>query len=1069
MSSIFLFVYTLSGVAGLIYEVCWTRLLTQYIGHTTAAASTVVAAFMGGLALGASAGGALASRLSPRHALRAYALLELLVVGLAVALPFELVAVTPLLGSAYQNGDASALFPVLRLGACLVMITLPAVALGATFPMAIRWFARTARNVARASGTLYAANTIGAATGSLLAGFVFIPSLGISASIRIGVLASIGAAAGALVLYVRSHGDAEQPVEDDDAAPRNAGGDAQKKRSAKHTTVSAERPAQTHSLDPRFIAAGVLALSGFGALLHEIAWTRILALVLGPTIYAFSAAVAAVIAGTALGSSLGTWIAGRSERPGFWLALVLTLGALATTITAVLAGGYIPRSVAQELTVAPNLFDLLVQQTAWLSTSLVLPTSACLGAAFPLALALCGASNVSAPRRFGSVYAINTLGAVSGSLAAGFFFIPRLGLQPTLSIATACFIVAALIVLSDVVLPTRARIIAVGGIVIASAVLLLQPAWDRELLASGVYLYAPDVPPGLDREALLKAGDLLYYREGAAATVSVKRLTGTTTLAVDGKVDASNRRDMLTQKLIAHLPLLIHRAAKKVAIVGLGSGATAGAALQHPVERVDVIEISPEVVEASQFFVNENRHALSDPRLRMIVGDGRSHLLLSDEKYDVIISEPSNPWIAGVAALFTEEFFAGVKARLTPDGIVCQWAHTYNISDADLRRIVSTFRSVFPEGTAWLVGGDDVLLIASNAPLADRISQIANEWPAEAAADLDSLAVRDPFSLLSLYAAGPQELARYTANAEPYSDDRMTLEFSAPRELRQPDAAGNSSAIESLFNEETAPIAVRTAKEKAGATEWRNRAAMLAKSDVDALAYDDYIQALQIDASDTTALDGLVTTALVLRRASDGLAWVKAFMQNRPPSAAASVAMSRLMAASGAREDAIAEATRARALAPSTSAPLEQLAELYADASNTEQLAAIVDDLKHLAPTKAATHYYSAALALLGGQLDEAVADGNNAVAADPSYAAVYDLLGAAHTKRGDATLARQQFLTSLRFNAHDSTAYTNLGVLELAAGNRDRAANYFAEALWLEPDSVPARAGLSEARAAKP
>ena len=159
-----------------------------------------------------------------------------------------------------------------------------------------------------------------------------------------------------------------------------------------------------------------------------------------------------------------------------------------------------------------------------------------------------------------------------------------------------------------------------------------SPPWDRELLASGVYMYAPYVPKDLDLETQLKAGELLYYEEGAAATVSVKKLTGTTTLAVDGKTDASNRGDMLTQKLIAHLPLLLHQDPKDVFIIGLGSGMTAGAALTHPIARADVIEISPEVVKASDFFKAENRNALADPRTHLIVGDGRSHLALSNRQ-----------------------------------------------------------------------------------------------------------------------------------------------------------------------------------------------------------------------------------------------------------------------------------------------------------------------------------------------------------------------------------------------------------------------------------------------------
>jgi hypothetical protein len=228
------------------------------------------------------------------------------------------------------------------------------------------------------------------------------------------------------------------------------------------------------------------------------------------------------------------------------------------------------------------------------------------------------------------------------------------------------------------------------------------------------------LPAGADRDAALGAGRLLYYREGAMGTVSVKALTGDRSLAIDGKVDASTARDMLTQKALAHLPLLLHPNPRTAAVVGLGSGVTLGAALVHPLESADVVEISPEVVAASRFFDAENRRALDDPRAHLVAGDGRSHLALTRQRYDVVISEPSNPWMAGVAALFTDTFFRTVRDRLTPGGIFCQWAHTYDINDADLRSIVATFRSVFPEGTMWLVADGDLLLVGSTASLEPR-------------------------------------------------------------------------------------------------------------------------------------------------------------------------------------------------------------------------------------------------------------------------------------------------------------------------------------------------------------
>jgi spermidine synthase len=1044
---LFVVAYTCSGLAGLIYEVSWTRLLTLYIGHTTAAASAVVAAFLGGLAVGAAAGGRMASRWSRQQSLYAYILLEIGVIAVAFTLPFELSLLTPFLASAYNDGAGVWMFPTARVAVCLMLVFVPAVFLGATFPMAIRWFASEEPNAPRASGVLYAANTVGAAMGALLAGFVLIPTIGLAWTTGVGMAASAVAAAAAAVLLPRDE-DSAGPAAPIDRKTRG--------------TERARGPAF-----PLWVAPAILGLSGFAALMHEIVWMRILSLLLGPTIYAFSATLAAVVAGVAIGSGLGAWIVGRTRHAAGWLACTLAGAAVSGSYTCSLAGTAIPSLVAREVAAAPGAFDALLRQGLFLTAALITPISICLGAAFPLALALAGDARERVARRYALVYAVNTIGAVSGSLAAGFLAIPLVGLETSLQVVTVCLIAASLIVAAGPALRTASRIGALLASAAAAAILVLSPPWDRELLASGVYMYAPFVPKDLDLNTLLKAGTLLYYREGAAATVSVKRLTGTMTLAVDGKTDASNRGDMLTQKLVAHLPLLLHENPRAVAIVGLGSGVTLGSALRHPMARADVLEISPEVVEASRFFDDENHHALDDARANLIVGDGRSHLLLSRRRYDVIISEPSNPWIAGVAALFTREFFLAARGRLAPGGIICQWANVYNISEHDLRSIVATFISVFPEGTAWLVGPEDVLLIASTGSLDDRLANIERHWTRPSVAeDLALVSALQPFSLLSLFVAGPRELARYSAGAGTFSDDRMTLEFSAPRQIHAHAAGANGAALAALIGPEEGPAAIRRAHASAGPREWRSRGAMMAKRDAYATAYEDYVRALRLDPADAAALDGLVRAAILTSRQSDALVWIKSLAARHGETAETLVAASKLLASSGAHADALEAARRAASLPPVKPIALEQLASLYADAGDTVQLDAAVARLREVAPERAATRYYAAAGAFLHGRVDEAVELALGAVSIDPAYAPVYDLLGAAFTKRGDPAKARDAFAMSLRLDAHDSTAYTNLGLLELAADNRREAANYFAEALWLVPDSPVAREGLAQASA---
>ena len=1068
MCWLFLAAYTCSGLAGLVYEVTWMRLLTLHLGHTTAAASTVVGAFLLGLALGAAAGGRWAQTLTRVQALRAYAALEIAVAAAAFVLPWQIDALTPLFRWAYHDGAGGTLFAVVRVVACLPMVMMPAVALGATYPLAVRWFASHSRAHTRRSAMLYATNTAGAAAGAVLAGFVLIPTLGVTASTRIGMAAS--AVSALLALLIVAMGD---DARDDAPAPRPRV-TRRSRASSDRATATAGRtvtPPPIPAPDRLWLAVSVLGLSGFAGLVHEIAWTRILALTLGPTTYAFAATLAAVISGAAIGSWLGTWIVGRASKPATWLAVSLAAAAIAASYTYSLAGRDLPFFVAQQLAAGSAGADDWIARGAWLTAALILPTAIGLGASFPLALAVAGSTATAVSGRAGLIYAVNTVGAVSGALAAGFWLIPRVGLQVTLQLVSGCLVAAALVVVARAGLTRAGQLAGTAAAATALVALGLSPPWDRELLASGAYLYAPFVPKDLDLDALLKAGTLRYYREGAAATVSVKTLTGTTTLTVDGKTDASNRGDMLTQSLVAHLPLLLHDAPREVAIVGLGSGVTVGAALTHPITRVDVLELSPEVVEASAYFARENRGALADPRTHLIIGDGRSHLHLTRRRYDVIISEPSNPWIAGVAALFTQEFFADARDRLTPGGVFCQWANAYNIGAADLQSIAATFSGVFPDATAWLFGEHDVLFVgtapgvdaASTRGVPARLEAIARHWARTGVADdLRGVAVVEPFSLLSLYVAGPAELARYTADAPLLTDDRMTLEFTAPREIHRRSGGENGAALRALLAPAARPPVLAAAETAADAATWRQRGAMLAAADVHTRAYDDFVRALGIDPDDAGALEGLVRSATLLKRGADALAALPSLPSERPASIAGAVARSKLLAASGDPAGALALARAAAAARPPPAAAFEQVAALVAESGDAAALEAAVEALQAAHPGRAATAFYAAVSAFLKDDPQGALTQAERAIALDPAYAQVYDLAGAALTKLGDAARARTMFERSLTFDAHDSTAYTNLGLLALAEGDLTGARRLFAEALWLDPESATARHGLA-------
>jgi len=430
-SRLFLIAYACSGLAGLVYEVTWTRLLTLYIGHTTAAASAVVAAFLGGLAIGAAVGGRAASKFTPRTCLKAYVALEIAVVVCALLLPVELQLLRPLLSATYENG-AGSLFPLVRVLSCIVMVMLPALALGATFPMAIRWFSRSSDRPAAESGTLYFVNTIGAAVGSMLAGFVLIPSIGMQATTYVAMAGTLLAAACVTAVLRVNAGEG---------------------------TVARSEPSGPSS-DSRapWLVIAILGVTGFAALVHEIAWTRILSLILGPTTYAFAATLAAVIAGVAIGSGIGAWLVSRrGAHAASMLVGTLSLAAVNAGWTYSIAGTSVPLLVAKYVADLAD-FNQLLARGVLLTLGLILPTSACLGAGFPLALALADDRTTPAAGRFGIVYAVNTIGSVAGSLAAGFLFIPALGVQATLWIASGSLIVCVVVLALRGGLPSRARV-----------------------------------------------------------------------------------------------------------------------------------------------------------------------------------------------------------------------------------------------------------------------------------------------------------------------------------------------------------------------------------------------------------------------------------------------------------------------------------------------------------------------------------------------------------------------------------------------------------------------------------
>ncbi len=833
-------------------------------------------------------------------------------------------------------------------------------------------------------------------------------------------------------------------------------------------------PATPASPKSAGLAALAVAVSGFSALVYEVAWTRLIALVIGPTTYAFATMAASVITGLAAGAALGTRIARRTSQADRWLGLCLAVAAVSAVVTAWYTATVMPLSTAARVTDPSVDFSTIIWQQAVAVGFVMLPMTLALGAAFPLALDMGSVGRVLA-RETATVYAANTVGAITGALSAGFLLIPALGLRDTIRFAAMTGVLgsAAVFLLSRRAargaMFNRATLTGTALSAAAALIVLAVPAWDRALLASGAYKYAPYLA-GTDLEIVLRAGRLQYYKEGAAGTVSVRDLTGTRSLAIDGKVDASNSGDMLTQRLLALLPILIHGHAEDVAIIGLGSGVTAGTALAvGTVRRVDIIEISPEVVEASRFFEHENGNVLARPEARLIVGDGRSHLQLTSRQYDVLVSEPSNPWMAGVASLFTREFFEAARNRLKPDGVICQWAHTYDIQPEDLRSIVRTFGSVFPQGSMWLVGGGDLLLIGTpSRDLGARFAAVTSGAAAAsvqaALSDVGAPGADTGFTLLSLFAGGPADLERFAKTDAIQIDDRTALEFSAPRGIYGRSRDDNATAIRALRAD--LPPVIREALDRADDRAWAARGTMDLRAQAFASAYDAFRRAVERNSRNIVALAGLSDAAGAANRLDEERQWLTETAAREPSNAAARIELSRVLAVSGDAPGAVRAASEALAIAPTDARAAEQLASVFADTGDQARLARLSEQLVSRFPEQADSWYYQATTLFLAGRHDEAIAATRKLIAAHPDHNRAQGLLGASCAAAGQRECAQMAFDGSIRDSPRDPLRYINAGLFQLQIANPSGAEGYFASALAVDPSSQPARQGLAEARA---
>jgi spermidine synthase len=779
--------FTASGVAGLTYEVVWSRQLTLIFGATTLAVSTVLTTFMFGLGLGSF----LARHRTDRagNPLRLYAVLEAGIGIYAVLFPAVLWLVERLHGEVFHLLYPAPLpLALSRFVLAFLALLPPALLMGATVPVmgqALEAYGRDAdtRTGTRTgtgagqgadAGRLYAWNTLGAAMGSAMGGFLLIPAVGFRA-------ATLTAAGINLAVALVAWRVAVSP------------------RPAPPLPAETLRPPTPLAVRSGWLLA-CYALSGFAALAYEVVLTRILVLVFGSSVYSFAVVLTGFLLGIGLGSLLAARWVDRATDPAIPIAI----------LQAIIGGGILLTTPLYDR--LPEIFFWLFRGTQgeWfrlvsleflVTLGLLLVPTTAMGAMFPAAARVAALRAPGLGRAVGTAYSVNTAGSVLGAFAGGFLLIPWLGLQRSLLTLAAVNLGLAALLLWRSQWDGGARRRVVAGALAAAPVLALAllPGWDARLLNSGVYLYAPDyerMSQGRGLREGMQRFRLLYYREGVTATVSVFQ-GQYLFMRVNGKTDAGDSPDNLTQRLLAHVPLLLHREPRDVLVIGLGSGVTLGAALRHPIARADTVEISPEVVEASRFFERANDRALADPRAHLLLLDGRTWLTAGPRAYDVIISEPSNPWQTGNANLFTREHFLAARRRLKPGGLLCQWLPYYRMPAADFRAAVKTFSEVFPLTTLW-ISGPDALMVGSLDPVTWDLARLQARFEAERVrTHLSEVGIATPIGFLGHLLLLPEGVQRFVDGERTrHTDDWPLLEFSGPRALFLETARGNLRAME---------------------------------------------------------------------------------------------------------------------------------------------------------------------------------------------------------------------------------------------------------------------------------
>lgn len=758
-----LVLFAVSGAAALIYEIVWLQLLQLVIGSSAVSLAVLLGTWMGGMCLGSLL---FARLVTPeRSALKVYAALEAGTAVFGVLVLFVL----PLVEKLYIAGVSHGLPGMILRGlACVICLLPPTLLMGATLPAISRWVAASP-NAAAWWGYLYGANIAGGVVGCFAAGFYLLRVFDMTVASFIAAGLNVAVAAASALMY-----RGEPPV-----AP-----------------VETEPIAAVPVTGMRSVYFAI-AVSGFCALGAEVVWTRILSLMLGPTVYTFSIILGVFLVGLGLGSWAGSRVAEVKGKPRAWLGLSQLLLCVGVAWSAYMLADYLPYWQGNVNSVAGPWKDF---QSDILRTLIaVLPAAVLWGASFPLALASVATMDEDPARLVGGIYGANTIGAILGSILFSLLFIPSLGTLGSQQLLIAFSAVAGVVVLEGAVEKSWLKL--AGALVLGGLVAWMIPPIPWMLIGFGRRL-----PTTTSSEWAL-----LHEAEGMNSSAAWSRWQGGTIyFHVSGKVEASTEpQDMSLQRMLGHLPALLNANPKSVLIVGFGAGVTAGTFVVHPeVQHISICEIEPVIPpQSDKYFGKENHHVLHDPRTTITYDDARHYVLTSPDKYDIITSDPIHPWVKGMASLYTTEYFDLCKRHLNPGGFVTQWVPLYETSIEAARTEIATFFEAFPNGTIWgNVNTDgtgyDLVLMGQEEPLKidpDAIQKRLDR-PDYAAVrmSLKDAGYGSALDLLSTYAAQAGDLQEWIRGAQINHDRNLRLQYLAGLGV-------NANLADQIYNEMLRP------------------------------------------------------------------------------------------------------------------------------------------------------------------------------------------------------------------------------------------------------------------------